>query len=343
MNYLERIFFLISIIAVSALQMYAFQFRGFSVWLILSVLPSVLIHTVTLFLRQTSLRKYLSFYGYTVLLCGPFSSLGCFLILCLKPSLSKRLINNYRDFLAIDSSLSAHEKIDFDMVKDYWSEESDHITPFIDIMSGTNSEKKRDTINKVVQHPSIHSKQILDIGLKDNDQDIRFYAASALIMLNDNFVDTFKEYLEKIKTSPNHADFYLKLAISYDKYCSWNLPESEDLPGYYDKIEAACRKVLSIKPNNFQAILGLGKVLLNKKKFFEAEEVLNQGIRLYPGSQKMAYYKMETLYQQQKFNELHQVAKNFRSRYRHFNLETEEVVKYWENDTHKPAASTKCI
>lgn len=331
MGKLEKLFFLLHISAISALQFYAFQFQGISAWLLLSALPAVLLHIVAILLPENAIQKYLMFFGYSVLLCGPFSTLGCFIILLTQIRPSKTLLNEYRDFLVTDVEMSPLDNIEQNLSIDYWNEESGQITPFIEIMYGNNSDKKRDTINKVVQHPSIRSKSILEIGLKDNDQDIRFYAASAIIMLNDNFIDKFKDYLERIKTSPDDEKLYLKLAISYDKYCSWNLPEKEDLPGYYKKIEHAFRKVLSLSPKNFQAILGLGKVLINTKRFVEAEEVLSNGLKLYPNSHKLAFFKLEALYNQKQFDKVQTMANEISDNFLHLNLEVEEVIKYWKN------------
>lgn len=320
-----------SIIGISALQMFASQFDGISTWLLLSALPSILLHMLAIVLSQIKLQKYLMFYGYTVLLVGPFATLGALLIFSGHLAPSGKILAEYRDFIATKVVMSPIEKSEFNLSVNYWEDEDAKITPFTEIMNGQNSEKKRDTINKVVQHPSIYSKDILNIGLKDMDQDIRFYAASGIIMLNDSFIEKFKEYLKNIQTEPEDVENYLNLAISYEKYCAWKLPEEEDLPIYFDKIENAFKKVHALSPKNIMGILGLGKVLLHKKRYHDAEKVLANGIGLYPHSKELAMFMLEALYNQKKFKEVQDLANKISKGKYILNLEIEETVRYWGN------------
>ena len=310
------------------LQIYLLQYQSVPALLAVFLIPLILTLVYHHYASVKEVKTLLNFYKLSLLLLGPFASGGAVLMIVISPK--KQLIEAYREFITAEAVFSPSERMVLDLNIDYPDSGAFDITPYVDIMESDNSLMKRSTINKVVQHPGRNSRFILDIGLQDEDPDIRFYAASALIILNDSFIQEFRTLQKKISEQPHDPQLYLDLALAYDRYCTWNLPEVEDMTRFWDKIENAYTKTLKIAPNNITAISGLAGIYLKKKRYESAAILINKGMRRYPNSSELSFLFLKLLFIQKKFDQLRTKAKTFIRRFPNNRLEIQEVVSYWQ-------------
>jgi hypothetical protein len=170
---------------------------------------------------------------------------------------------------------------------------------------------------------------ILNTGLNDKDPDIRFYAASALILLNDSFISEFRDIQKRINEEPDNPQHHLNLATAYDRYCSWNLPEEEDMDGYRGKMEVSYRTAWNIAPENINAMIGLSKALISKSDYIAASDILYRGIRQYPESSILALQNLILLYHKKDYKNLQQQSQLYISRFPNSALEIQEAISFW--------------
>lgn len=299
-------------------------------WAGITVLPAV---SAFLFSRRfdaVMAGHCMKFYATIVLFLGPFATLGSMIMILILPK--KSLVEEYSRFISAEAVFSPSERMEYGLLQNQFETEED-ITPYIDIMEGGDSVTKRNTINKVVQHPGPNSRMILNIGLEDPDHDIRFYAASALILLNDSFIKEFLELQNKINKSPDDPHAYLDLAMAYDRYCSWSLPEEEDLPNYIAKMRQAYEKVLQLFPENINAIIGLVRILLRNGELTKARSLVEKGLSHYPKSSNILLLYLRILYRKREFTQLRNLVNQFSIRFSNVAMEIQEAISYWKESS----------
>ena len=307
-NTLVARFFAIVIVLVSGASHYvAFTFQNWMAIPFLTLVPALWTHLWIPLFHEVDEKKYLRFYEYTVLIFGPFALFGSIIILLLPGK--KYIAEEFREYLAAEMVFSPSERLEFGLTLNYWEGETHKkIAPFVDIMRGENAQMKRSTIDKVIQHPDKNSRKILNLGLTGDDQDIRFYAASGLILLNDTFMKSFKEMHQRIKKEPDNSDHFLELAKLYDRYCYLELPEKEDLQKNYLRIEGYYRKSLELVPDNERALIGLGRALIKTDRAVEAMQPLGRAVKLYGKSSPAFAWYLESLFKQKNFTKVRQLS-----------------------------------
>lgn len=317
----------------------AFSFEGPLALIFLLLLPALWTQIwIPLFQEGKEEKRYLRFYEFSVLIFGPFALFGVAITFFLPGQ--KHIAEDFREYLSADMVFSPTERLKYGITQNYWiGEKHKTISPFVDIMRGDNAQMKRSTIDKVIQHPNKYSRNILNLGLLGEDQDIRFYAASGMILLNDTFMNSFKELYKEIEMEPENPENYLKLAKAYDRYCYLELPEKEDIPKYYQKIEGAYRKVLAINPDDEDALIGLGRVLLKERKTAEAEQILKQGITLYGQYSAFFPWYLEVLSIRKRFSEIQQLAFAYDLNKNKISKQYRSVLLYWKNAKKEITAS----
>ncbi len=296
-------------------------------WLIIPILPFLCSSLLLQLPLPDQLCRQLSFYRFMVIILGPFASIGCIIQLIFTPR--QHLASEYREFVAAEAVFTPSERFELGLAQDYWQGGDSTITPYVDIMEGDDSPLKRATINKVIQHPGPSSHLILHTGLNDKDPDVRFYAASALIILNDTFINEFREIQRKISEEPENPLHHLNLATAYDRYCSWDLPGEEDMENYREKMVSSYRQAWALDSNNINAMIGLTKALISRSDYEEAENILERGLKKYPNSLNLVLQQLILLFNRKEIKKLRQLAKEYLKRFPNSALEIQEAVAFW--------------
>lgn len=331
------LFLLSSFVLLGAgfIQVYGLSLSHIGAWGILTIVPSIWTFFWIKVLKIKKSARILQVYGYLVLLLGPFATMGCLFMLLY--SRERTLLQEFREYLAYEAEFTPQEKLEYGMIENYWAGDNESLVdPFIDNMKGVDSLIKRSTIDKVMQHPGVYSKHILELGLHDENPDIRFYAASGLNLLNESFMKKFTEAKREIKSHDQVIRNYLRLAEQYSQYYEWGLPDAEDRPRYVFLIKECYEKALEIAPHNLEATVGMAKIALEEKDATEALRFLDKAVELQGEISELLPLYMEGLYLNKDFYKMRMLAiqysKNKHRRPSHLEDESfKESLLYWEN------------
>lgn len=264
-----RIVFVGSILINAAIQLTGLFLEGIWMFLCFSILPALLTYLQKGFYKSAKLRSLSDFYFWMLLMAGPFATPGALFLLMVP--LKPHFFEGFQSVTHAKVEFHPVEKMKYNLTRNFWTRNAENtIQPFIDIMKSDNLIKKRSTINKVVQHPGPYTKGVLDLGLKDENKEINFYAASGLILINDRFVENIRELEDLLEKEGYRKKHYLELADIYKKMLHWGFADSNDLPTYRKKIIDLYTKVLEKDPENETAMKGLTQVLIQEDKETEA-------------------------------------------------------------------------
>lgn len=318
----------IVLISCVPIQYLAFQFEGIIGWTLLTLAPSIWTAIFGRWLLNSKVSKSLRFYSYTVLLLGPFATLGGFFLLII-PS-KKQFVEQYRELLAQEVVFSSSEKLEFGVEKNYWSKDQAIVTPFIDTMKTGEKQLKFSVIDKVVQLPGSYSKQILDIGLEDEDQDVRFYAASGTVILNDNFLKRFRDFQKKIDKDPTNTKNYLGYAKVANEFCDSGLVEAADMNTYFRKMKGAYKNILDISPIHEVANIGLVRVYIKEKNYDEALALINEATIFFPDSTELQHLEARSLFGKKEYTQLKKIIKEYENLNKIKEIEIKDSIEYWK-------------
>ncbi len=258
----------------------------------------------------SSLERVFAYYLIFVPFLGPFATFGALIATAvLLFQRRQTALEKYRDQVDGATEVTELDKVRFQLTENLWMEDNEaYAEPFIDIMKGSDRFLKQRAIDKVIQHPSHLSVEILREGLKDGDADVRYYAASGLIQLNDLFqwrLNQFKQDLEKF---PSDAELWFKLGSGYDQYCFWGLPSQDAVEGFLDQAEACYQKCIELNPKHEQGYLALGRLWVRIGNIDPAISILQAGLKAHPQSISIMGWLAEAYYKGRRFSALEKFA-----------------------------------
>ncbi|MGK0290635.1 MAG: tetratricopeptide (TPR) repeat protein [bacterium] len=319
------------IINTFGIQISAFWFdKLWQILIFLIILPTVWL----LFWKKINIfpeehQSLLQFQIILGLVAGPFSILNY--LVRITTSMEAHTLQEYRALLE-DVDFSPDEQLNYDIKENYWKGDIPErlIEPFIDIMKEGNLIKKRSTIDKVVEHPGESSKEILNLGLHDQNPDVRFYAASGIIMLNDKFMKYFREKEEKLIKDPHNNNVMLELALLYEQYCDWHLPEKEDYQRYYQKILDLLKQIRRTQFYRQEALILLGKMYLKLDQAEDAEKILEEALTHYPDHPDIIPWHLESLLVQRKYRRIYELNQRYYKREIQLSYSAKDAIQYWK-------------
>ncbi|MBF0277387.1 MAG: hypothetical protein HQM13_06350 [SAR324 cluster bacterium] len=277
-------------------------------WTLLAMNSGPLLLGAPVFLiipARTRFATIYSYYLFSVAFLGPFATLGSLLAWGIVYSSQGRSLDAYYQ-QSIDSAGSRElERSRFQLTENLWAEnESMQVAAFVDIMKGDDRMLKQNTIDKVVQRPSHLSIEILRDGLKDEDPDIRYYAASGLIQLNDMFQEKFNHLRDQTEQAPQDPEPWYELGVTYEHYAYWGVAAVDSLEENLNQAEAFLKQSLVLDPLLEKSYVTLGRLLTKRKKIDEALEFIRKGFEHFPDSVELMGWLAEALYEGKYYNEL---------------------------------------
>ncbi|MBF0287019.1 MAG: hypothetical protein HQM14_04315 [SAR324 cluster bacterium] len=254
---------------------------------------------------QTGMGRIYGYYLMLVPFLGPFATFGASISILILSRHQQKQLDHYHDQLSGAIHVTEMDKVRFQLTENLWTEDNEQqAEPFLDIMKGSDRVLKQRAIDKVIQHPSQLSVRVLREGLSDNDSDVRYYAASGLIQLNDLFQKRLQLLKEKVGHTSNDADFWYQLGSAYDQYCFWELPASDDMEYFLKETEGCYQTCLALQPDHEKVRYALGRLLVRRRQIDRAIEVLREGLEYHPESIPILGWYAEALYKGKRFVEL---------------------------------------
>ncbi|MFQ5849290.1 MAG: tetratricopeptide repeat protein [Candidatus Binatia bacterium] len=276
----------------------------------------------------------------TTAVLGPFGPLGTLCILSLLPFYSR----NAKTFEEWHSSLFPRDEITstqalFNHIgragEDQASGQSS-VTPFTDVLAFGTLEQKLLMISLIAKHFSPTLGPVLRMALNDPSNAIRVQAATAMAVIEEDFLKRTLGIEVAAMHRPDHPETLKMLARHYDHYANTGILDEQREQENRQKALQAYRKYLGFNPDDMDVRLDVGLILLKNRSFAEAAEwfeaCLQDGFTA-PG---MVLGYMESLFHLGRFQDLRNLA---RSEYAEltradaYPTSVMQAVKLWTADT----------
>ncbi len=259
---------------------------------------------------QTKLARIYGYYLILVPFLGPFATFGILISFLILLRHQQKQLEHYHEQVSDTIHVTELDKVRFQLTENLWTGENEQqAEPFLDIMRGSDRVLKQRAIDKVIQHPSHLSVRVLREGLTDEDSDVRYYAASGLIQLNDLFQKRLNQLKERVEQTSADAILWYRLGSAYDQYCYWELPASDDMEYFLKETEICYQNCLTNQPDHEQACYALGRLFVRRKQIDHAIEVLQKGLQFHPQSIPLLGWYAEALYKGKRFMELEEFTR----------------------------------
>lgn len=297
-------------------------------WVLIGLVPFLMGISWTQFKDPlTYEERVFTFFLYLVLMLGPLATYGALI----------SLLWFKHDRLALDAikkkinekSISNLDMVRLQLIENPWGDYAQsRIEPLVDIMNGTDLRLKQSAVDKVIQHPSPLSVEVLRIGLKDSSADIRYYAASGLMQLNDMFQKQITNWREKAKQEPKEFDHWFQLGSTYDQFCYWNLPSEDAQEEFLEKAQSCYERALDLKPFHEKLSCSLGRILIKLNKTDRAYHLLHGALTEHPYSTTILSWLAEALYEGKRYSLLQKLAWTYLNT-TEIEKKLEEPFSYW--------------
>lgn len=157
-----------------------------------------------------------------------------------------------------------------------------NIEPILDIINGDDTALKRGAINLLREMGSKEAIHLLKKCISDSNDEVRFYASTALKRLNDSYTLQIKKAKEKTEGEKPSASDYQKVGEAYKKYIESGLCDQSARDYYLGLAKNAFIKALSLDPENIEITTGLGYVCMEMKEYEEAEKYFKKATSIKP-------------------------------------------------------------
>lgn len=198
--------------------------------------------------------------------------------------------------------------------------------PIADIMAGHDVKLKVKAIAKLSKNISRENVHILKRALADPLAEVRMYAASALIKMDQEINDQInlaKQWTQKRGSARDFA----QLGNLYQVYTASGLVD-ETLSKYYLKLTAeAYRQSLDQDTQQSQIVVDYARCLLELKDNERAKLTLSRAYKIWPQDPNIVFLRNETLF---RLGEMDQVKEGFESlNVSQLDESQRKVIEFW--------------
>ncbi len=183
---------------------------------------------------------------------------------------------------------------------------------FRDILANGTQQQKRDAVVLMGGKPERFRPEFapaLRSALVDSDSSIRILAASVITNIEKSFQSRTMAADQAVARSPDSVDHLLQQAKLYDDYAFTGLLEQDREEANRERAKEAYRKVLALQPDNREAALALGRLLVRSGEFEEALEWLPHTPQYREGDPQLMLWYAESLYRLERFGELRELLR----------------------------------
>lgn len=158
------------------------------------------------------------------------------------------------------------------------------IEPIIDIINGKDVELKRGAVNLLSRIGSPDAIKLLKNCLSDDNDEVRFYASTAIARLNDQHTFKIKK-LKKLsdKTFDIPASL-IKYGEACKQYSETGLIEENAGMFYISMAKDSFVKALKLEKENIELKIALGHLCICKKEYDEASIYFKETLKAKPDS-----------------------------------------------------------
>lgn len=161
-------------------------------------------------------------------------------------------------------------------------EETD-IEPILDILKGNDPALKRGAINLLKQIGSKETIHLIKECISDPNDEVRFYASTALKRLNDFYIQQISIAKKNTEVENPSASKFGDLGNIYKKYAESGLCDQGVRDYQFDFAKKAFIETLHIEPEDIETMAILGYVSMEMKEYEEAERYFKKALDIKPG------------------------------------------------------------
>ena len=184
------------------------------------------------------------------------------------------------------------------------------VVPFLDVMTIGSDQQKRDALSRMMLmfHPSF--APALQKGLKDPSNAIRVQTATAIAKIENLFLEKSIKVNRVVVMHPDNPQVKLAQAKHYDDYAYTGILDAEFEAINRAKALEAYREYHAMRPDDLEARLAIGRLLIRSERTEEARTWFKQCIDAGYASQPIVMWYMESLYKLGRLDELRAIAIN---------------------------------
>jgi len=207
--------------------------------------------------------------------------------------------------------------------------------PFVDIISGSNVQLKARVIGKLARKATLENIQLLKIATTDPSADVRLYAASALIKIENELNRQIQRALKYVKQEGSQRA-YFDLAQLYWSYARSGLLDPTLSRYYLDLCAQAYQQSLDIDTNQPRTIANYITCLLALQQPERAMRMIESVSALWPENIELAFLKSEVYFQLGRMSEISPTFDKIDVN--HLSMNERDVFQFWRDEV--PFAST---
>ncbi len=180
---------------------------------------------------------------------------------------------------------------------------------FRDILANGTLQQKRDAIVLMSKHFRPAFAPALRSALVDPDNSIRVMAASAITRIENQFLEAAIQMDKAAAESPEDVDVLMRQARLYDDHAFTGLLEEDREEANRIKAKQIYQRIIQLQPDNYQATLALGRLLIRTGEVGEAAELLQHALRFREGEPQLLLWYAECLYKLGRYGELRKLLR----------------------------------
>jgi len=241
--------------------------------------------------RETSYTMSVLFFALVIHLLFPIISILGFAVLfiasrSLQKMLARDTYRKYKSHIRRKGSIINLKKTPAQELRNIKNEIG--FESFIDIIQGRDAWKKKHVVDKLCQNITKNNVKLLKEAISDKSPEVRFYAADALIKIEDYFTENIGNSKDIIETK-GHAKDYEDLGKLYYQYASIGLLEIKDAKFYYGLSRDALQNSLDYMTGQPDVILQYIDCMVNLELYSDAERILTGISKIWPDNIEITF------------------------------------------------------
>ncbi|MDD5496655.1 MAG: tetratricopeptide repeat protein [Candidatus Omnitrophica bacterium] len=198
--------------------------------------------------------------------------------------------------------------------------------PFVDVIRGEDMRIKTRVIEKLSRAVSYESVQLLKFALADSSPEVRFYAAGALVKIENSINERIK-MVSKEAGEHDLAKDHSALGDLYRFYAKTGLLEKTMSQRYLSLACAAYQKAVDIDTNQPDVIVRYAQTLIELKEYEKSRELLDRAAKLWPDNSEMCFMRSEVYFILGAYSRMSDMLSGVRRD--EVNLRRKEVLEFW--------------
>ncbi len=205
------------------------------------------------------------------------------------------------------------------------------VTPFSDILCFGSLPQKQELITLIAKHFRPAFAPVLRMAIGDVNNGIRVQAASAIAKIEDEFLPRTVDAVAAVQAHPAGAAPLLALARLHDEYVSAGLLDAQRERDSRQQALAAYRDYLTLRPDDCDARVSVGRLLLGGDDCEGAARWLEASLDGGHSSPQLLLMYMDVLFHLNRLGDLRRVAASSRAVCDRddVSIEARETMKLW--------------